>query len=350
MGNPQTIIHRAYETHTWSANGARTRVKLDRGNLLRDIIVTLSGAPTLTGANNTDANTQRGDEWGVVTNIAIIANGNDTLFEMTGNDLWWYNRAFYARNPDVTNGIANTAVANPPFQSSLIIPFWSLRTVRSLDTFLDTSLLTDLTMEVTWGTWTNINSQATGWSTTPTLTVAARESFFRDKFPPGQAPRFMASRRPRRVLSIPAANGDYTLDLTIGGPTYRGFFIGSRTAANVDNPALINRVTLRSGSVRFIDNVNWIDLKNWNELSWSIPRDNINGIGAATNPSGMQNPRRGTTNNNPLAWAYIDLASDAMLSEALDTTGYSTLQFVFNCTASAANEIVVYPHEIYPLR
>ena len=86
----QQVRRRKQGNVQFQANNKES-ISLSRGMIYREIYLKLRGAPTLTGANNTQAKTLVGDEWGVVKRIDLIANNTDVLRSMTGNQLWWIN-------------------------------------------------------------------------------------------------------------------------------------------------------------------------------------------------------------------------------------------------------------------
>lgn len=337
--NPQFVYKKKYETANYAA-GQTTRVRLEKANFLRVLTLTFAGVLTCSAANNTAANTARGDEWAAVNSVRVVVNGSDALVDMTGNELFMFNRYAYRRNPRISSQIGDATTLNPSFFSTIEIPFWSLHTLRSTDTLLDMGKTTDITLEIGWGTHLSINPQATGFTTAPTIQVASTESFFTLPFEAGKEFKASALRRTRRLVNVPNT-GVFELDLT-PGPVYRGFFINVRNiVTNVDNGSAIGNVTLYSSTTKYIDQVTFAELREMNEL-----RDNIDRPIAAT---GLLNSRRGTANSQD-AWLFIDLAEDNMLSEAIDSAGFGSLKLRFECNVAQAHEISVIPIEIYPIR
>ena len=119
----QQVRKRFLKTIQYQSNG-KWPESLSRGMVYRELYLRLKGTVTVAAASNTAANVKRGDEWGVVKKIEISANNTDVLRSFSGNDLWWINRFFYGSNPKVSPSLLDTGVANPVFDSVLVMPFW----------------------------------------------------------------------------------------------------------------------------------------------------------------------------------------------------------------------------------
>lgn len=210
---PQEIRRRWHTTINYSS-GQRVSEQLSKGAMLRELYLRLKGAPTLTAANNTQAKTKKGDEFAILKRVDLIANGGDAIRSFTGEELWWLQRFLYGTLPDVTPAIGDATTANPSFDSTLILPLWMPGTIRPMDTILDTSNLSSLTLDVTWGAFTDLNADASAWTTNPTLDVYALESFV----PRGENIQIVSSpsRVTRLVETISGANAAYAVRLPLG--------------------------------------------------------------------------------------------------------------------------------------
>lgn len=334
---PQEIRFRKQQSVIWTGNNSKMVVPLSRGMIYREIMLRLQGSPTLTGVNNTRANTLIGDEWGCVKRIDIVANGTDVLRTFSGDDLWWLNRYYYGLNPRVSPTIGDGSTANPSFDSTLLIPFWSPRSVKPLDTALDSRELSDLRLEITWGTFTDVNSAATAWTTNPSLEVASYESF-------GVDGPFSLKRVFKQIAQPSAANTAYRVDLPVG-PQYRGLLINTKNSANTtDSSSIITNIKLVSGSTVFVDlseNMMFQYASIKNDLTFNITRATATGIQYQIDP-------KASTASVERSWYMLDLVGDGFLTEAIDTYGLSEFYLEFNVTG--AGSINILPTQIIPVR
>jgi len=152
------------------ANGTTT-VRLDRSLFMRAINLRLAVAPTVTLGNNTTANTGAGDEWALVKNIRLKV-GNTVLREVTGAELRWINAVQYGLTPRVTATLGDGATANPFVWSDLLLPIFPPDMKDPFIFSLNAPAFdSELTLEVRWGTFTDLNSAATAFTTDPTLQI-----------------------------------------------------------------------------------------------------------------------------------------------------------------------------------
>ena len=187
----------------YQANSLVISNQLGLGMLYRELCLELAG--TIASSMGTNGQYKAstllgGDEWGLIQKIELVVNGGDTIRTFKGEELAMYNALLFNRPrrlcPNFGNGVTSSA-----FDSTLILPFWDYKSVSPIDTLLDSSKLSDMRIQVTWGSDANIaNFGGTGstFSVTPTLTITSRESY-------GLAGRFSVSRNFK--LTNPAAVG-----------------------------------------------------------------------------------------------------------------------------------------------
>ena len=333
---PQRLRKRKQHTHEYSANN-RVTESLSRGMIYRELYVRLQGAATATTGNNTKANTMAGDEWGAVKKIEVIANGTDVIKSIDGNALWWLNYFMYRNRPKITTAIGN-GTANPAFDSVLILPLWMVDGVNPMDTALDSRNMSSLEIAVTWGTFTDINSAATAWTTEPTLEIYSSEVF---GVADGAA--FANWRVFQIEKEITSNNPQFQIQLPIGG-LYRGFMINT-TDAGVDQGDILNNLKLVSGTTVFHDIHAQDDvLPQVEMIRRGLARDYDAGAGA------YEAFRRGAPNSVD-GWYWVDHVMDGLLTEAIDTLGLS--EFTMECdvtVGSGTTKINVYPMQIIPVR
>jgi hypothetical protein len=338
----QQVRARKQVTVQYSTNNKQTE-SLSRGFVYRELYLRLQGAPTLTNANNTLANTRRGDEWQVVKRIEIVANGVDLIRTIDGNSLWWMNLLWYGMMPHVTFTLGDGATANPAFDSILILPFWLPQSVHPIDTALNSGELSSLEIAVTWGTFTDVNSAATAWTTNPTLEVYSLESF-------GMTGPFSQFRQWVIQRDINASNPRLQIDLPVGN-MFRGFLINF-TNGTTGNPALdtdtgttiLNNFKLISGTTVFAD-LQRTALFDGGYLRKSVSRVFTGAAGGTYTAD-----RRGTPNDRS-GWFLYDHVTDGFVSEAIDTLGFSEFKVELDVTKPAnTTTLFLYPLEIIPVR
>src|SRR4051794_20178929 len=88
-------LNRKQVTALWAGNGNTVTAYMQRAKLYRGIGFRYQATPTLAGAANSVANTQKGDEWGGITSLRVSVNGTDTIFLGTGDDLYMLNKRVY---------------------------------------------------------------------------------------------------------------------------------------------------------------------------------------------------------------------------------------------------------------
>lgn len=327
---PQQVRKRNQATVAFST-GNKVAEKLSKGMIYRELELRLTAQPTLTTANNTYAKTLRGDEWAVVKRIDLIANGTQTIKSISGPRLRMMNYFWYGKHPRVSVALG-AGGANPSCASTLLLPLWMPRSVRPIDTALDSRQMSNLEIAVTWGTFTDINASATAWTTEPSLRVDSLESF-------GIEGPFANWRYWEIEKTISATSSSFQVDLPVGGQ-FRGFFINT-TEADADSSGILNNIKWKSGTTVFAD-VNATMLQEAATLQKGITRgfsgtayDDV-GIGDANDLDG---------------WYYYDHVTDGMLTEAIDTVGFSEHELELDVTnGSGVTKVIIIPQVIIPVR
>lgn len=331
----QQVRRKKLTTVTFSANN-KVAMPLSRGMVYRELYLRLKGAPTLTAANNTQAKTLQGDEWACVSRIDLVANNTDVIRSFSANALWWLNYYMYGHNPFITSNIGDAATANVSFDSTLILPLWMPQSVRPMDTALDARTLSDLSIEITWGTYTSINADASAWTTEPSLEIYGLQSFN------VQGP-FNQCRIKSIEKTISATSTEFQVILPVG-PMYRGFLMNF-TDAGADDGTILNNFKITSGSTVFADMPADV-LDKVERARHGCPW--IHNTGAAVDYLQL---RRGTTYNSVLGWYYYDHVTDGFLSEAIDTLGFSEFNLELDVTVGAGTtKAYIYPIQVIPVR
>ena len=242
----QQVRKRKQTTVNYEANG-KVSEKMSRGMVFRELYIFLEGQLTCSSTNNSHPNFQQGDEWGVIKKIEVIANHTDVIFSMDGNALWWMNYFMFGSAPKVTSAFGDESTTNPAFNSMLILPFWLPNSVRPMDYALDSRQLASLDVEITFGSHTDINSSATGFTSAPTVKVFSLESFGAAK----KSDVYRTWRTYRMRREITSDNTQFQIDFAVGN-MYRGFFMNF-TDGGADSDSILNNMKLLSGTTVFSD-------------------------------------------------------------------------------------------------
>lgn len=224
-----------------------------RGGLVSHYLCRLTGQITLSGANNTAAKLKRGGALAVMRKLRVRLNSQENAVELDPTSILIDNWFLLNRWPrDITATLGDGGTANPAFDITFVIPFTLPRRKVALpaDTSLDLrgNVVSKVEIEVEWGSHTDINGDATGFTVAPKLeTVSMKHYDAPDAFTPGFIRRWLISHsltstNPRELIRLPA-----TL-------TYFGFVLGAVVDGS-DSITTYNRIRLVSGSTVFEDHL-----------------------------------------------------------------------------------------------
>lgn len=334
----QDVRRRIQRTVTYVTGGGQETVDISRGLVLRELYLHLTGQPTVTLGNNTQANTLRGDEWACVSLIELIANGSTVIRSITGLQLYMLNYFMYGTPPKVTATIGDGATANPSFDSVLILPMWMFNCIRPLDTALDTSKLSDLKLRITWANYTAINASATGWTTAPQIEVSSLESS-------GIGGDFALQTVYAINHTITADDPKYQVILPTG-EMYRAFMINT-TDTGVDEGDIMNQLKIKSGNTVFYDQKDELIRQTDGWVRRGIHRS-FDGAAAA---SAVYDDVMRSDQHNLAGWYFIDLVTDGRLTEAIDTVGFSEFLLELDLSVGTGATILsIIPIRVRPVR
>ena len=326
----QAVRRRKQGTISFSSNN-KVSEGISRGMVYRELYLHLTGTLDCVAASNTQAATKRGDEWALVKRIDVIANGTDVIKSISGTTLRILNSLMYGVPPRVSVELGN-GTADPGFNSVLVLPFWMPKAVQPMDTALDSRQLSSLNIEITWGDAQDLNALADGFVTNPTVKLSSLESF-NVKGP------FSQFRVWEIEKEVTANNSRFQVQLPVGG-IYRGVLINTTDDDN-DVATVLQNFKLVSGSTVFAD-VDGFPFREVEQMR-----------------SGFHRPFDGTKYldnfigdaNNFEGWYMYDHVTLGLLSESIDTLGFS--EFTLECdvvTGSGNTKLRVIPLEIVPVR
>jgi hypothetical protein len=349
----QDVRRRFQKTINYQSNGQQTE-DLGRGMVLRDLILNLKCQPTLTAANNLTDGVKRGDGWGVVKLIEILANNSQVIRSISGNQLWWMNYFMLGTVPPITPTLgdddgAGNGTANPSINVALVLPFWMFRCVRPMDTALDTRILSDLKIRITWGTYTDIHGDASAWTTQPTIDVHSLESAM------AKGP-FALQTVYSMTKNITADDSKFQVFLPVND-VYRGFILNT-TDAGMDQGDILNNVKIKAGTTVFFDSPDHMIQMYDGWIHPGIPHPIANALNTAgsgplmvTNGMNIYNKLQRSDSSNRDGWYFIDLVTDGYLSDSIDTLGFSEFYLELDVSVGAGTtKIDILPIQITPVR
>lgn len=322
--------------------GNKVTVELPRLNVLREVGLYLQVTPTVTLGNNTVANTAKGDAWGCISNVRLVVNNTDTVFEMTGDELYALNREEYGVNPRLNPTLGDGATANPALTGLLRIPMWALRCRKPMETALELWRFGSVRVEITFTSWTGINTAATAYTANPQVTVITSE--LTPAFDPNGVLKYIPPFTPRIIkqyqdFATAQTAGKFFLD---GAPFHRKLIINVQ--ANGGGDDLINTLTnvkLFAGSTLLRD-FPGAALQPWGELGKGVASFlEIDSTNIARQTRG-----RISQSSDPRAWYTLDILEDGWLSEAVG--GMNSQDVYLELVTSGACRIVILAFQVEP--
>lgn len=331
---------------TFSDNTTQT-MDLQRGVVIRELILHLKGAPTLTSGNNTTSNLKRGGPNELIKTVSVLVNGSEVIRQFSGAELMVRQLFWYGVPPVAETTFGDATTANPSFDRILRIPFWMPRIGNPQSTLLDARRLAALQLQVVWGTWTDINGSATAWTTTPTLEVYHEYVM---PFPGTDIGPFHTWREYDISTSYTSTVTQAVVNLPVGN-LYRGFVVntpvGSGSAA-VDTTGILNEFRFKSGSTVYYDVIEKL-IRERAYQQMNIDAQTYRYLSVLTGGASFANICR-SGNFNLDAWYWIDLANSGHLGDGVDTLGFAQLTMENDVTGQSNAALVVAPQMIVPVR
>ena len=324
---------RLHETIQYAANSTRS-AELARGGKFRELHLRLQGQVTVTAGNNTAAKTNRGDEWAVIRELTLRANGDTILRYMTADELRFYNYLMYSQVPMLTAGIGDATTADPSFDSTLILPLWSPKMARPWDTILESNKLARIDLDVRWGNEDDISDDATAFTVNPTLEVTVVENNGGPEDPdPAKGLAHPLTEIVRMVETPSGANTNFRVKLPVGEQkVYERFIINTQNSSGVDVNTLVTDVKLVSGPVTLFSEKYKTILQSMRQR-WQIPSGWDGGSAA------IQRLARSTANHQD-GWIVLDLCGDGRATEGISAADLPELYLEFNVAAQGTINIL----------
>lgn len=323
---PQQVRGMKQDVVPW-LSGQRQSIILRRGMVMRDIILQLQ-ATCAKATALTIAGMPQGDAWNLVDHIELVQNGSEVLWSLTGEELMLYNQLQFATDPTpIQTLFADTLSITA--NSTVILPLWTPRAIRPLDTALDTSILSALRLDVYWrGSYTDMHPLATSFTANPSISVWTNESFF----PDGVKPVFTGKRISRLSKVIAGAGPNQRIDIPLGAMVHSIMGITKNSAGTAD-AAPPTAVRIKSGPMVFAD---FNPMVETNAYLTRLNCPSASPFGSSSNLSIGQS-----------CWIW-DSAKDGFLTECPDTIGLS--EFYVEMDFAGACNVELITTLLYPVR
>jgi len=300
---------------------ASTPVSIDmpRKNLYRSIILNVEGVCTITTAGAPVLKTGGlGSALKQVSRVELVANGRDTIKSLSADAIGMKNMFLFGTKPVlVETGIT---AAGHPFGGVIKLPLVMPRSIREIDTLLNTGLLSTLELRVTYGAVDAMFATAptTYAITSCNVEVHIDESIRLD----GKSEPYSAYKELYIEKEINAASTEFQILLPVGN-RYRGFLIEAESDDCMVN-TIVNKVTIKSGTDVFFSKMFDV-IQGQNAIDYDLEAQTFVGYG------------------------YVDFCPEGRMVDSLDASRLSSLEMILDvANPGAVDKVRVYPCEIVP--
>lgn len=278
----------------------------------------------------------------LVKNIMIRANGRDVIKNYDMESLHRMNQLRWSTRPHVSfAGFAGHAAilvgAAVELTVHAQIDFAMWRSLRPIDSLLDSAGLATLEMIVTWGTgddtMTDAYDPAAGGVTVSdaTLYVASQEYV---GVPAGT--RFITNKEYMIRSQVTAISARHQIQLPVSN-MYRAFILKTHSDG-VQVNTILNTITLQSGTEVFkYRHGPFLQMDNRLEVNLEVPE--VNGSAAAVDHYFLEHVLEG--------YYLLEFCKDGHLTEALDTNKLSSMELILDVAHPGTNDFIdIYPAEM----
>lgn len=299
---------------TYAANQTRT-LELPRNFAYRQLELHLDVNITVTETTAGTVNDSMPAQY--VQNIQVRANGRDVIKNIDMPGLHRMNQFRRGTRPAIATAANTGALATTDYSVTAIIDFEMWRAVKPIDTLFNSAQLATFDLIVTFGAVDSIFGGAYGGTVTVhsgTLYVSAVEAVG----VPANTP-FLINKEFTIEKTITATSTNEQVQLPVSN-LFRSFVIKT-VKDDIHVNTMLNNIQLKSGTEVFV-----------NKRAADVRDSNKTEFGIEAMPDGFY---------------YIEMVKDGRLTEALDTSQLSSLEFVFDTTfAGTTNKITIYPVEL----
>lgn len=298
---------------------AAVSLDMPRKNLYRSIILNLEGSLTISTAGSPVLKTGGlGSALKMIDRVELIANGRDTLKSLSADAIGMKNMFLFGTRPVlVETGIS---AATHPFGGVIKLPLVMPRSIREIDTLLNSGKLSTLELRVTYGADDAMFSTA---PTTYTIDAADVEVHIDESIRlDGKDEPYSAYKELYIEKDVTAASTEFQILLPVGN-RYRGFLIEAESDANMVN-TIVNTVQIKSGTDVFFKKQMDV-LQGQNAIDYDLEAQTFVGYG------------------------YVDFCPEGRLIDALDASRLSSLEMILDVAhPGTTDKVRIYPCEIVP--
>lgn len=315
---------------TYAANAA-VSLDLPRKNLYRDLVLWLKGSLVIATAGSPVLYTGGiGSGLKVVPRVEVIANGRDTIKSLSLSALAIKNMILFGSKPQITE--TGLTAATHPFGGVVHLPFAMPRSIREIDTLLNSGKLATLEFRVTYGNFQDMFSTnpttITDASSVADLEVYVNEAIRLD----GKDEPYSTYKEMYIEKDIAAATTEFQILLPVGN-RYRGFMIECESDGNLVD-TILKKVTIKSGTDIY-KAIDAYEGATYKPAGGPLKGDNIKcfGLNAETF----------------VGYYYIDFCPEGRMVNALDASRLSSLEMILDVAhPGTTDKVRVYPCEIVP--
>jgi len=252
-----------------------------------------------------------------VQNIQVRANGRDVIKNIDMAGLHRMNQFRRGTRPAIATKANTAAVATTDYSVSAIIDFEMWRAVKPIDTLFNSAQLATFDLIITFGdveacfggAFVGVVTVHSG-----TLYVSAVEAVG----VPANTP-FLVNKEFTIEKTITAASTNEQIQLPVSN-LFRSFVLKT-VSDDCHVNTILNNIQLKSGTEVFV-----------NKRAADIRDSNKTEFGLETMPNGFY---------------YIEMVKDGRLTESLDTSQLSSLEFVLDVNVpGTTDKITIYPVEL----
>lgn len=306
------IYHeRRLDSVPYSENGTKT-LELPRNNIYRALKLRLTG--TLTTTATAPVTKKSFTPFKLIKRIEIIANGKDTIKSIPFFMLRALNLLDFCVEPEMTDvGVAVST--GYPFVASAILPFAFTQARTPIDGALDARRLETLSLQITWGSPADLYATPNAAAITVCQLAVETEEYI-DSSPDFKAYLNKHTQIQKEVIST---TSELQERLPVG-QVYRRLMLVTMVD-DVLNGSVLNKVALKSGTFVFKD-ATGVMIRQQMKLENSI----------TTLDTGVY---------------LLNLLSDGMLTECINTKGMSSFELVLDVTKqTGTNMIHIFPEVV----
>lgn len=247
-------IRKGHKNSIFPGAGKTDIIQLDKGNDWERLSLRIRYAVTLLAANNTVANTKKGDGASILSLVQLVAGSGEPIWSASAHRMrklaehWRGNRLMR------TLTIGDATTANLAVDDIIPLNFLSDRCGTPFASMLRTAGVKDLSLRLTYQSPDGVfnASASAAFLTSPTVDLLMREREPVANFRPTYLKKINETEK---VITGAASNFRFDLD-TPDRHLLRRIYINSQTSAGLDSASIITNIKLISAGYEFA-NIAW---------------------------------------------------------------------------------------------